>query len=122
VPYGGDTVTAVGLPEDEAKASQPTNSTDRGGRESGEVMTRPEERLRVGTESVETGRVRLRKRIVTENVTQTVPVSHEEISVEREPITDANMAGATSGPELQEDEAEITLHAERPVTAKETVQ
>ncbi|WP_369800001.1 DUF2382 domain-containing protein [Modestobacter sp. Leaf380] len=41
-------------------------------------MTRSEERLDVGTESVEAGRARLRKHVVTENVTRTVPVSHEE--------------------------------------------
>ena len=51
------------------------------------AMTRSEEQLRVGTERVETGRVRLRKYIVTEQVTRTVPVSHEEVRLEREPIT-----------------------------------
>lgn len=59
-------------------------------------MTRSEERMRVGTERVETGRARLRKYVVTENV-QTGPVSHEEVRVEREPITDANRAEALRG-------------------------
>src|SRR5512135_2278852 len=86
-----------------------------------EAMTRSEERVRVGTERVEAGRARLRKYIVTENVTQTVPVSHEEIRVEREPITDANIGDAMGGPELSEEEHEVTLHAERPVVQKETV-
>lgn len=86
-----------------------------------DAMTRSEERVRVGTEAVEAGRARLRKYIVTENVTQTVPVSHEEIRVEREPITDANVGDAMSGPELSEEEHEVTLHAERPVVQKETV-
>jgi uncharacterized protein (TIGR02271 family) len=84
-------------------------------------MTRSEERVRVGTEGVETGRARLRKYVVTENVTQTVPVSHEEVRVEREPITDANVGAAVDGPEISEEEHEVTLHAERPVVAKETV-
>ena len=39
----------------------------------------------------EAGRARLRKYVVTENVTETVPVSREEVRVEREPITDANV-------------------------------
>ncbi|HMA47579.1 MAG TPA: PRC and DUF2382 domain-containing protein, partial [Frankiaceae bacterium] len=86
-----------------------------------EAMTRSEERVRVSTEQVEAGRARLRKYIVTENVTRTVPVSHEEIRVEREPITDANVGDALSGPELSEEEHEVTLHAERPVVQKETV-
>ncbi|MGO4690501.1 DUF2382 domain-containing protein [Glaciibacter sp. 2TAF33] len=84
-------------------------------------MTRSEERLHVGTESTETGRVRLRKYIVTENVTRTVPVSHEEVRLEREPITESNVGDALSGPELTESEHEVTLHAERPVVEKETV-
>jgi uncharacterized protein (TIGR02271 family) len=75
----------------------------------------------VGTENVEAGRVRLRKHVVTENVTQTVPVSHEEVRLEREPITDANRGQAMSGGDITEEEHEMTLHAEHPVTSKNTV-
>jgi uncharacterized protein (TIGR02271 family) len=84
-------------------------------------MTRSEERLHVGTETVAAGRARLRKYVVTENVTQTVPVSHEEIRVERESITEANRDTPLSGADITEEEHEVTLHAERPVVAKETV-
>jgi uncharacterized protein (TIGR02271 family) len=94
---------------------------DTSGATTDDAMTRSEERLRVGTETVETGRVRLRKYIVTENVTQTVPVSHEEVRIEREPITDANRDQAMSGADISEEEHEVILHAERPVVAKETV-
>ena len=83
------------------------------------AMTRSEEQLRVGTERVEAGRARLRKYVVSENVTQTVPVSHEEIRVEREPITDANVGNALDGPAISEEEHEVVLHAERPVVDKE---
>jgi len=83
-------------------------------------MTRSEERLSVGTEQVETGRARLRKRIVTETVTQTVPVSVERATVVREPITEANMPNAMDGPALSEEEHEVVLHAEQPVVHKET--
>jgi uncharacterized protein (TIGR02271 family) len=86
-----------------------------------DAMTRSEERLRVGTENVAAGRARLRKYVVTENVTQTVPVSHEEVRVEREPITEANAGAAMSGPGISEDEHEVTLRAERPVVEKEAV-
>ncbi len=85
------------------------------------AMTRSEEQLRVGTETVEGGRARLRKYIVTENVSTTVPVSHEEVRVEREPITDANRDAALSGEPISEEEHEVTLRAERPVVAKEAV-
>jgi uncharacterized protein (TIGR02271 family) len=86
-----------------------------------EAMTRSEERLHVGTETVPAGRARLRKYVVTEHVTRTVPVSHEEVRVEREPVTEANLDAAMSGPDISEEEHEVTLHAERPVVAKETV-
>jgi uncharacterized protein (TIGR02271 family) len=86
-----------------------------------EAMTRSEERLRVGTEQRESGRARLRKHIVTENVSTTVPVSREEVTLEREPITDANRGEATSGPDLSEEEHELTLTEERAVVQKETV-
>jgi len=86
-----------------------------------EAMTRSEERMRVGTATEETGRARLRKYVVTETIQQSVPVSHEEVRVEREPITEANIGQATSGPEISEEEHEVTLHAERPVVATETV-
>lgn len=85
------------------------------------AMTRSEEQLRVGTQQVESGRARLRKYIVTENVSQTVPLRHEEVRLEREPITDANIDAAMSGGDITEEEHEITLHAERPVVQKETV-
>ena len=86
-----------------------------------EAMTRSEERLNVGTRSEEVGRARLRKYVVTENVTETVPVSREEVRVEREPITDANVGNALDGPAISEEEHEVTLHAERPVVEKEAV-
>lgn len=94
---------------------------DTSGPTTDDAMTRSEERVRVGTENVEAGRARLRKYIVTENVTKTVPVSHEEVRIEREPITDANRDKAMSGGDLTEEEHEVTLHAERPVVEKETV-
>jgi uncharacterized protein (TIGR02271 family) len=84
-------------------------------------MTRSEEELRVGTERREAGRARLRKYVVTEQVTQTVPVQREEVRIEREPITDENRGRALDGPEISEEEHEVVLHEERPVVEKETV-
>jgi uncharacterized protein (TIGR02271 family) len=84
-----------------------------------DAMTRSEERLRVGTETRPAGKVRLRKHVVTEQQQITVPVSHEEVRVEREPITEANRDKAMSGPPISEAEHEVTLHEERPVVEKE---
>jgi len=86
-----------------------------------DFMTRSEEQLRVGTQTVETGRARMRKYVVEEQVTETVPVSHEEAVVTREPITDANRALAMDGPDITEAVHEVTLHAERAVVSKDTV-
>lgn len=94
---------------------------DTSGPTTDEAMTRSEEQLHVGTERVETGTARLRKYVVTENVTKTVPVSHEEVRIEREPITDANRDAALSGGDITEEEHEVTLHAEQPVVSKEAV-
>ncbi|WP_119729832.1 DUF2382 domain-containing protein [Thermomonospora amylolytica] len=107
-----------------AAAQESTRGPERGperGTDTGDdAMTRSEERLQVGKETHETGRVRLRKYVVTEEQQVTVPVSHEEVRVEREPITDENRDRAMSGPEISEAEHEVVLHEERPVVSKET--
>jgi uncharacterized protein (TIGR02271 family) len=94
---------------------------DTSGPTTDEAMTRSEEELRVGTESRERGRARLRKYVTTEQQTVTVPVQREEVRVEREPITDANLDAATSGPAISEEEHEVTLHEETPVVEKRAV-
>jgi uncharacterized protein (TIGR02271 family) len=94
---------------------------DTSGPETDDAMTRSEERLNVGTEKVETGKARLRKHVVTDHVTKTVPVQREEVHLEREPITDANRGRAMSGGDLTDEEHEVTLSEERVVVDKETV-
>jgi uncharacterized protein (TIGR02271 family) len=95
-----------------------TTTTDEG---TDDAMTRSEEQLHVGTTRQEAGRARLRKYVVTEQVQTTVPVSHEEVRLEREPITDENRGTAMSGAALTEDEHEVVLTEERPVVEKEVV-
>jgi uncharacterized protein (TIGR02271 family) len=94
---------------------------DTAGPTTDDAMTRSEEELHVGTTQRERGRVRLRKHVVTEQVTQTVPVQREEIRIEREPITEANLDAATSGPAISEEEHEVTLREETPVVQKRVV-
>jgi len=94
---------------------------DTSGPNTDDAMTRSEERVDIGTEKVSTGKARLRKYVVTENVTKTVPVTHEEVRVEREPITDANRDEALSGGDLTSEEHEVELTEERVVVNKETV-
>jgi uncharacterized protein (TIGR02271 family) len=110
--------TAAGV---DTSGERRTEGYDTSGPTTDDAMTRSEEQLRVGTEQVSAGRARLRKHIVTENQTVTVPVSHEEVTLEREPITDANVGNATAGPDLSEEEHEVQLTEERVVVDKETV-
>jgi uncharacterized protein (TIGR02271 family) len=94
---------------------------DTSGPTTDDAMTRSEEELRVGTTQRERGRVRLRKYVTTEQVQQTVPVRREKARVEREPITDANLGAATSGPDISEEEHEVVLREEEPVVEKRVV-
>jgi uncharacterized protein (TIGR02271 family) len=94
---------------------------DTSGPNTDEAMTRSEEHLQVGTERVEAGRARLRKYVVTEQQSVQVPVSREEVRLEREPITDTNRGDALSGAAITEEEHEVVLHAEQPVVTTEAV-
>lgn len=93
---------------------------DTSGPTTDDAMTRSEERLDVGTQTQEAGRARLRKYVVTENVTQTVPVRKEKAVLETEPITSDNYDEAAAGPDLSEEEHEVILKEERPVVSKTT--
>jgi uncharacterized protein (TIGR02271 family) len=87
----------------------------------GDAMTRSEEELRIGKTERDKGRVRLRKYVVTEEVQQKVPVRREKARTEREPITDANVDEATSGPDISVSEHDVGLHEAEPVVGKRTV-
>jgi uncharacterized protein (TIGR02271 family) len=98
-----------------------TDATGTGRDTNDGAMTRSEERLVADTRTERAGKARLRKYVVTEQQQVNVPVTREEVRLEREPITDANRDAAYSGPEITEAEHEVTLHAERPVVQTETV-
>jgi len=122
VSYSGETVTAQsGQATSQPPTQTPPPQQTPSSAGTDDAMTRSEERLSVGTQQVEAGRARLRKHIVTETVTQTVPVTYERATVTSEPITDANREAAMTGQELTEQEHEVTLHAEQVVVDKETV-
>jgi uncharacterized protein (TIGR02271 family) len=84
-------------------------------------MTRSEEELQVGKESVERGRARLRKYVVTEDVKATVPLQREEVRLEREPVTDADRDQVKGGGTISDDQQEVVLHEERPMVSKKVV-
>jgi uncharacterized protein (TIGR02271 family) len=117
----GERRSDSGLPEDGANDGREAVGRDVSGPTTDDAMTRSEEELRVGKAERERGRARLRKYVVTEEVQQTVPVQREEVRVEREPITDANVDQALDGPEISEEEHEVVLHEEEAVVEKRTV-
>ena len=84
-------------------------------------MVLSEEELDVTTETRAAERVRLRKQVVTEEVTVTVQVRREELVIVREPI-DRDAVGAPAA-DAFEDTAEtvIVLHAEEPVVGRRVV-
>jgi uncharacterized protein (TIGR02271 family) len=113
-----------GLDYTESRPSDDVRDTvgrDVSGPTTDDAMTRSEEELRVGTTRRERGRVRLRKYVTTEQRQVTVPVQREEVRVESEPITDANVDAATTGPEISEEEHEVVLGEEEPVIEKRVV-
>jgi uncharacterized protein (TIGR02271 family) len=113
LPEGDDSTTGTQRRDGEGRdASSP--STD-------DAMTRSEEELHVGKTEQEAGRARLKKYVVTEQVQQTVPVQREEVRIEREPVTEANIDQSTGGPDISESEHEVVLKEEKPVVEKQTV-
>ena len=88
----------------------------------GPAVTRYEERLRVGVQTVVTGRVRVRKRLVTEQQTITVPVTREEITVEHLEGPPGPGAGGWSASEpLREQVLEVVRYEERVLVTTEVV-
>lgn len=79
-------------------------------------VVRHEEEVNVGTERVQTGRARLRKHIVHDTKTITVPVEREEVEIVREPIAEGEHGGR-----LSDEDVEVTLSEERPVVEKDVV-
>jgi uncharacterized protein (TIGR02271 family) len=107
--------TRQDMQQDMRQQQQPDMSTQP---QSGDVwLTRSEEQYDIGTESVETGRVRLHKYVDTEPVEQSVHVYHEEYDVERIPITAEERQRGV----IEEGEMEVILHEERAVLRKEAV-
>jgi uncharacterized protein (TIGR02271 family) len=86
--------------------------------EGGEKMQLHEEHLHAQKQPVKTGEVRVRKEVVTENKTITVPVTREEVVIERRPV--GNRAASSSDIRPGE-EIRIPLKEEQAHLSKETV-
>jgi uncharacterized protein (TIGR02271 family) len=112
----GRTGTQASQRPDSRAAAQP-GGAEPGAEAGAEWLVRAEERISLGTQTMETGRVRIRKYVDTEPVEQAVKITREEYDVERVPITEGERVSG----DLTEGEREIILHEERAVLRKETV-
>ncbi len=101
------------------------HNTDPGSALSDEGMIRSEEQLHVGTVTDAVERVRVGKRIVTEEKTITVSVRREVFTFEREPITDVDPGAEPDSARVQDQpsqtQVEIVLHEEQIVVHKNVV-
>lgn len=82
-----------------------------------DTMTRSEEELRIGKRETDTGRVRLRKSVETQPVTEDVELRRERATIERTPI-DKPVAGDIA---MGDEELEVELHEEEPLVEKRAV-
>jgi sporulation protein YlmC with PRC-barrel domain len=75
--------------------------------------------LGVGTEVRPRERLRLKKYVVTEHVTRKVPISREEVRLERERVDADAEPDGDEGERITEGEDEVVLREEEPVFDKE---
>ena len=80
-------------------------------------IQRSEEELRAGTREREAGALNVRKRVRTERETIEVPTRHEEVTVERVPVSE----GTATEAQIGEDEISIPVTEEEVVVEKRPV-
>ncbi len=112
----GDTESGefVGHAEDDEGVSQ-TSGSDLDDRDELRVQ-RTEEELAAGTREVEAGAMRVRKRVRTDREQIEVPTRHEEVSVERVPVS-----GEATEAQIGEDEVVVPVTEEEVVVSKRAV-
>jgi uncharacterized protein (TIGR02271 family) len=79
-------------------------------------VQRSEEELRAGTREREAGSVKVRKRVRTDRERVEVPVKHEEVSVERVPVS-----GEATEAQIGEDEVSVPVTEEEVIVDKRAV-
>jgi uncharacterized protein (TIGR02271 family) len=81
-------------------------------------VTLSEEELTIGKREHRAGEVGVEKHVHTEHVRESVPVTREEVTVERRPVTDASMHGAGR---IEEDQIRVPVRQEVAVAEKRVV-
>jgi uncharacterized protein (TIGR02271 family) len=107
----------LAVPTQQRRTTEPGGQGDQSMTTDSDWLIRQEERLQVGKETFESGRIHLHKYVDVEPVEQAVHVFHEEYDIERIPITDQERSSGN----IQEGDQEIILHEERAVFRKEVV-
>lgn len=92
-----------------------TDRTDRTDREA--RLTLSEEQLAVGKRQVASGEVDVEKRVETQHVRESVPVMHEEVTIERRPVT--GMSGTAA--QIGADEIRVPISHEEVIVEKRVV-
>ncbi|WP_151733090.1 YsnF/AvaK domain-containing protein [Paenibacillus tengchongensis] len=105
--------TRHGMAAEPADLSAPVNDLEEDERK----LRLREEQLDVSKNRVQTGEVNVRKEIVEEQKTINVPVSHEEIVIERRPVSGDTAAGTIG----QEETIRIPVSEEKVEVSKNTV-
>ena len=77
-------------------------------------VTRSEEELSIGKRAVRAGEAYLKKTVETEHVREEVPLRHEEVVVERRPLS----ADAATDVTIDEDEIRVPVMEEEIVTSR----
>jgi uncharacterized protein (TIGR02271 family) len=80
-------------------------------------LTLAEEQLAIGKRSVQAGEVHVGKRVETHHEEHSVPVMHEEVSIERRPVSGMTAAGH----EIGEETIRVPVHEEEVVAEKRVV-
>lgn len=93
----------------------------RSGREKEQYVTRSEEELAVGTRPRDAGDVTVSKHVETERVSKTVPVTREEVTVERRPATGHHAKAEIGENEIVMPVTEEEVIVEKRVRPKEEV-
>lgn len=124
-PTADATDAPADTPAEDAAVSTPPAADATSKTAAGDVpqsVVRREEELNVTKERVAAGRMTIRKHVVREQRTVTIPLDREEIEVIREAIADGDPIHLESeGHELSDDEFEVILYAERPIVSKRVV-
>jgi uncharacterized protein (TIGR02271 family) len=106
-----------------ARTAEDESAASATGMATGNTVQAHEEKLRVSKTPVQTGEVKVRKEVHTEHKTLDVPVSHEEVVVERRPASGKAVAASSlqAGQEIRIPVREEEVNVQKDTVATEEV-